>query len=148
MLGGAALGICATLCNFTAEMIGGGWGSQVVGLLGLVLTTFGYYVGPGTVGVVLIGELNPQYSRPLVSSLALSVNWIPSACVLLGYPPLHLAIGPYAILPLTVAGVLSLVFLAIYMPETKGKTVSEVINRWTPDPKVLDNVVNDPTKRF
>jgi SP family facilitated glucose transporter-like MFS transporter 1 len=85
-----------------------------------------YAIGPGPMPWVMVPELFTQGPRAPAVSLAVAVNRISNAII--GYTFLFVLdnLSPYAmILFAGVSGALWL-FLYLFLPETKGKTVGEI----------------------
>lgn len=87
----------------------------------------GFSVGYANIPFLLMGELLPVRQRSVLSSLAGSFNLGTMFVVIKTYPQFKRALGAdgtfwmYAVLC-----VLSCVFVAVLLPETKGKTLDEI----------------------
>ncbi|KAK3919420.1 Facilitated trehalose transporter Tret1 [Frankliniella fusca] len=93
----------------------------------LVLFMVGFSVGYANIPFLLMGELLPVRQRSVLSSLAGSFNLGTMFLVIKTYPQLRRALGTdgafwlYAALCLA-----SCLFVALLLPETKGKTLDEI----------------------
>jgi len=103
----------------------GGWSTAVI--FALMLYVSGYQLGFGPITWVLISELFPLHSRARALGVAVICNFALNLLVTLTNGPLVDALGQAALFGIF-AGmcVLSLVFVGVYVPETKGKTLEEI----------------------
>ena len=93
-----------------------------------VLFVMAFAVGLGACPWPIINELFPSQTRALASSTALTVQWITNIVVTLVFPVLIDAVDMgYVFCGFGVLSVLALVFVAVLLPETKNKTVDEII---------------------
>ena len=118
------LGVLAFLFG-TAPLVGGQphLGS-ITGPIALVaanlyVVAFGFSWGP--VVWVLLGEMFPNRIRAIAVSVAAAAQWLANFAVSTSFPPLqHLGLG-FAYGLYTTAALLSIVFVWIFVRETKGK---------------------------
>jgi MFS family permease len=95
----------------------------------LIGYVFFYAIGLGPVVWVLLSEIFPLAIRAKALSLAIFVNWVCNYFIVLMFPYINELLG--TIWTFTIFTVLSLgilPFFIFYIPETKGKTLSEIEN--------------------
>lgn len=103
-----------------------------------------YGIGVGPVPWILMAEILPADARGLVCSIATCSNWAGAFLVTWSFAPLQAAIGinglfwTYCCILLA-----SAVYIAIFVIETKGKSVEEVVAILTP-PVLTPVVQEDP----
>lgn len=103
----------------------GGLGLLPVG--SLLLFMVGFSVGYANIPFLLMGELLPVRQRSVLSSLAGSFNLGTMFLVIKTYPQLRHAMGTDGTFWLYSALCLaSCIFVALLLPETKGKTLDEI----------------------
>ncbi|KAJ1526330.1 hypothetical protein ONE63_009479 [Megalurothrips usitatus] len=104
--------------------------AQGLGLLpvgSLVLFMVGFSIGYANIPFLLMGELLPVRQRSVLSSLAGSFNLGTMFLVIKTYPSLRHAMGTDGTFWLYSAlCIASCVFVAVLLPETKGKTLDEI----------------------
>jgi hypothetical protein len=130
MLGGLTLGVFATGAMFVSGLFSNGSTSAIIGIVGLFCSLIGYYCGPSFVAKMLPGEICPQVSRSLTSALCFGASWIPAMVEIFAFPPLQQSIGTFSVLPLFILGIVTLVILFVYLPETKGRDVDDIVSQW------------------
>lgn len=93
----------------------------------LLLFMVGFSVGYANIPFLLMGELLPVRQRSVLSSVAGSFNLGTMFTVIKTYPQLRHAMGTHGTFWLYSALCLaSCVFVALLLPETKGKTLDEI----------------------
>ena len=93
-----------------------------------ILFVMAFAIGLGACPWPIINELFPSQTRALASSAALTVQWITNIVVTLVFPVLIDAVDMgYVFCGFGVLSVAALVFVAILLPETKNKSVDEII---------------------
>jgi sugar porter (SP) family MFS transporter len=95
------LGVCGAIC--------------VIGFIG------GYSVGNMSIPFIMLAELFPSDIRANAASIATAVNWLSTFFVGMSFPLLRSYIQAYSFVPFVVIILASIVFTAIFIPETKGK---------------------------
>ena len=87
----------------------------------------------GTIGPLvwlLLAEIFPLKIRSFAMGTCVFVLWMANALVAFGFPPLVAAFGiAPTFFMFAVLGVVALVFIATMVPETRGKTLEELIER-------------------
>ncbi|EFA04079.1 facilitated glucose transporter protein 1 [Tribolium castaneum] len=89
-----------------------------------------FAAGAGSIPWFLVTEIFNQEARPTAVSLAVPVNWIANFIVTLTFPPIAGLIGPFVFLIFVVLNVLFFIFILKMVPETKNKTVEEIVSQW------------------
>ncbi|CAH8527799.1 unnamed protein product [Schistosoma rodhaini] len=98
-------------------------------IISIVLTytfLFGFSVSLGSIPWFLVSELFTQENRDAAVSIAAATNWLCNAIVALIFPQLVIYIGIYAFIPFICALLVVLIFVGLYLPETKGKTPASI----------------------
>lgn len=109
----------------SAEGMSPFWSSMT--LVALIAYVTGYQVGFGPITWVLIGELFPLHSRARAIGFSVFANFSLNLLVTLTNAPLIDAVGQAALFGVY-AGmcVVSLAFVFVVVPETKGKSLEEI----------------------
>lgn len=100
--------------------------SKVALLVLCVLWVVGFGVGPGSTPWIVTSEMFDQGSRASASSVATFTNWLSTLICALSYPFLGLALKELSLVPFIVVSIFLLVFLFLYLPETKSRSPVEV----------------------
>lgn len=101
------------------------WG-QIAALI-LFGATYGVALGP--IAYFITSELVPQRSRSIVQSMVLGFNTAMNFILSFITLPLYTAFGALSFLPLLVIpSILCLIFLCVYLPETQGREVHDVVD--------------------
>lgn len=98
-----------------------------VPLAALIAYTFGFAIGLGPITWLLASELFPVEVRHFMNPLGIAYSWFCVFLVTKSFPLLNHEIHIYGIFWLY-AGVafVGLLFVALFVPETKGKSISEI----------------------
>jgi len=85
-----------------------------------------FALGPGSIPWMIAGEIFTQGPRPAATSVVVFVNWASNLTVSLLFPLVILPeLKEFTFLPFAILIFLFSVFIFRYLPETKGRTVSE-----------------------
>lgn len=98
-------------------------------LAALLVFLIGFAVGWGPIPWVMMGELAPLKMRGIVSGIAVAVNWFIATIVSLFFSKYQSdsVVHPYGAWWTFAAMIfLSIFFVLIFLPETKGKTLEEI----------------------
>ncbi|CAI4223685.1 unnamed protein product [Auanema sp. JU1783] len=96
-------------------------------MLALFGWSYGWAVGP--VARFIAAELVPTKYRSLMTAIVFSENTIVNVITAFSCRPLFHVLGPYAFCILyVVPSIFCLFYLFHYLPETKGKEISEIVN--------------------
>ncbi|KAG5340309.1 hypothetical protein C0989_002203 [Termitomyces sp. Mn162] len=107
--------------NWTAHTAGG-WTAVV--FIWIYIANFAYGAGP--VSWTLISEIFPLSTRTKGTAIGATSNWANTIVVAYSVPPMikHIGFGTYILF--AVINVLSIIFMYLFVPETKGKTLEEM----------------------
>ncbi|XP_006640470.2 solute carrier family 2, facilitated glucose transporter member 11-like [Lepisosteus oculatus] len=86
-----------------------------------------YGLGPSGVSMVLPADLFLQAWRPSAYAVSGTVNWLGLFFLGMFFPYIVEGLGPYCFLIFVVYCILSAIFLLWFIPETKGKTMVEIM---------------------
>ena len=93
----------------------------------LIIYTFGFSVGWGPLPWVLMSELLPLSVRGIASGTCIIISYISSTVVVGVYPEYVEFVSPWmAVWTFAVISLSGSVFVLIFIPETKGKSLEEV----------------------
>ena len=102
-------------------------GLELIPLVGLNIFMVGYSVGFASIPFVIMGELFPNQYRNILSSISSSFNLTCTFLVIKLFGDLQGLIGMHGIFWLYGgAALIGSVFVALALPETKGKTLEEI----------------------
>ncbi|CAL8335564.1 unnamed protein product [Merluccius merluccius] len=87
-------------------------------------------MGPAGVTGVLPTEIFSQTARPAAYMIAGSMMWINLFIVGMLFPFLVSSLGQYCFVPFAGVCLLSAVFVGFFLPETKGKTLSDITSEF------------------
>ncbi|RLN87209.1 hypothetical protein BBJ28_00006564 [Nothophytophthora sp. Chile5] len=93
---------------------------------GVMCFVWFFEIGLGPIPWLIVAEMFPAKPRPTAMSIATMVNWSCSFLVGLLFPTMQSLLGKYTFVPFGLALCLALSFILKYVPETKGKTISEI----------------------
>ncbi len=103
-------------------------------LLGLLVTFVAFFsISQGAVIWVYIGEIFPTPVRSKGQGIGSASHWITNTIIAFAFPVLALKFGqgtPFAFF--AAATLLQLVVVALFYPETKGRTLEELQRRLLP----------------
>eukprot|EP00092_Neocalanus_flemingeri_P023961 GFUD01025992.1.p1 GENE.GFUD01025992.1~~GFUD01025992.1.p1 ORF type:complete len:483 (+),score=148.99 GFUD01025992.1:147-1595(+) len=106
-----------------SEESGGSGGFLIAVTLGFVVF---FAVGPGSIPWMIAGEMFTQGPRPAASSVVVFVNWAANLAVGLLFPLVLIPeLDRFTFLPFAILLAVFSVFVFVFLPETKGKTVGE-----------------------
>lgn len=84
-------------------------------------------IGLGPIPWLIGGEMLPEGPRSTVMGIAAAANWIFTTVVGLAFGPVQKALGKYSFLPFCVFLLLTIAFTWVAVPETKGRSPSQVL---------------------
>lgn len=119
------LGIYFTLHNAHGASFAANYGwMALIALIGFL--SF-FSIGAGPIPWMMIPEMTPYKARPFVTSLATCVSWSIVFVVTKYFTGLTIAIGvDGAFYFLAGCSLLMVLFVAIFLPETKGRSFEEL----------------------
>ena len=98
-----------------------------VTLLSLCCFIAGFSLGMGPITWLIVSEILPMKIRGVASGVAAQVNWLCAFIVVKFYVKMEDSMHPYGCYWFFAACCLvSVIYVYIFMPETKGKTLEEV----------------------
>merc|ERR1712213_68648 len=131
MLSGLSLMICMTILLLASLLT---FVSQdqmsYVAVVAVITFVVGFATGPGSIPWFFVTELFAQSGRPTATSIAVVVNWTANFLVGLGFQPMQLLMGPWVFMVFIVIQLFFIVYVAVVVPETKGKTIDEITARF------------------
>ena len=102
-------------------------GYEFLTLVFLCIFLIGFSFGVGSVTFVLVGELFSLNAKKVISPLAQGVSFLMSFFVATFFPSVADAIGiQYTFFIFATFCLMSTVYLIIFLPETKGKSLYEI----------------------
>ncbi|TDH67348.1 hypothetical protein CCR75_007332 [Bremia lactucae] len=101
-----------------------GWLSVV--FLGTFVVGFGMSIGP--LLWPIIAELFPDSARGAAVGICVTVRWISTLVVGIGFPYVEEAVTNYSFVPFFVTSILSIIFIYFMVPETSNMTIDEIQN--------------------
>jgi hypothetical protein len=93
----------------------------------------GFGIGMGCVPWLLAAELLPPEKMGQGASFACTLNWMTNFAVGLTFLTMTEFLGGWVFVPNAVVLVLMMLFVTLFMPETRGKTVDQVISEMLGD---------------
>ncbi len=98
-----------------------------LGIVGMVLFIASFSLAWGPIPWSMMSELLPNRVRSLAGSIATLVNWTFASIVTVAFQDYKTAITPeFAWLSFAVVMVGSIVFVLLFVPETKGRSLEEI----------------------
>jgi len=97
-----------------------------VAIVAVITFVVGFATGPGSIPWFFVTELFAQSGRPTATSIAVVVNWTANFLVGLGFLPMRLLMGPWVFMVFIVIQAFFIVYVAIVVPETKGRQIDEI----------------------
>ncbi|XP_051893149.1 solute carrier family 2, facilitated glucose transporter member 6 [Pristis pectinata] len=99
----------------------------LIPLISLMVYIFGYALGWGPITWLLMSEILPIKVRGLMSGLCVIVSWITAFILTQWFLPVKRSFGlAVPFLFFCVISVLGIIFTAVCIPETKGKTLEQI----------------------
>merc|ERR1719193_1680362 len=124
MLSGLSLMLCMTILLLasllTFETVPA---MSYVAIVAVITFVVGFATGPGSIPWFFVTELFAQSGRPTATSIAVVVNWTANFLVGLGFLPMRLLMGPLVFI---VIKLFFIIYVAIVVPETKGRQIDEI----------------------
>ncbi|KAM9344069.1 solute carrier family 2, facilitated glucose transporter member 5-like [Pholidichthys leucotaenia] len=92
----------------------------------IIIYVVGHAIGPSSIPYVVTTEMFMQSARPAAFMVAGSVHWLSNFTVGLVFPFMERGLGSYSFIIFAVICLLTLIYILLVVPETKGKTFLEV----------------------
>jgi len=105
-------------------------GNKIYGILALVcviLFVISYAIALGPIPFIFVAETSSQSTRSSAMSISSFFNWFSSLFLILLFPILIELINGYVFLICITVLVISVCFIAKFVPETKGKSIEEIV---------------------
>jgi sugar porter (SP) family MFS transporter len=97
-------------------------------MVGFAFFITSFAIGVGGTGWLIQGEVFPTAVRGRAAAIGASVDWLANFVIILAFPALVTGIGlAWVMVSLAVFAVLAIVFTARYLPETKGRSLEDVV---------------------
>ncbi|WAR13754.1 GTR1-like protein [Mya arenaria] len=109
------------MCGMDSKKILG-----IVCIVVMMTYIIGFAVGLGPIPFIVCGEIFRQEPRAAAMSLSLAFNWICNFILMLSFRFIQKAIESYTYLIFIVILVAAIIFIVIFVPETKNKTFDEI----------------------
>jgi sugar porter (SP) family MFS transporter len=123
--GGMAVSILIAAAGLA--FLTGGW-KIVVGMIGLDLFIASFAIGVGGTGWLLQGEVFPTAVRGRAAAIGAMADWLANFALIEVFPIWQAGIGlAWVMVCFAGLAVLAIIFIAIFLPETKGLAVEDVI---------------------
>jgi MFS family permease len=100
---------------------------KYLSILAIMIFIMCFALGLGPIPFLYTAECFPQSARSSAMSLAVLVNWLSGLLLTIAFPFLHNFIQQYVFLVFTFIMAFVLVVVLKKMPESKGKSVEEIL---------------------
>ncbi|ORZ12207.1 major facilitator superfamily domain-containing protein [Absidia repens] len=115
------------MCVFSVLMtIGLKYSISPLQVVCIMLFVASYAIGLGVIPFVITAEVYPTYAVGTASSIALVINWLCNFIIGLIFPTLQTACGPYVFLIFAGITFVVAIFVALFVPETKQKSIDQL----------------------
>ena len=121
----AYCGLAVTQSCAGAWNCGGRW-TEYVAIASVFLFIIGFAGGAGSIPWLMVSELFVVEARGKASSICVGVNWICSLISLLTYETIQSSIHPYTFFLYMTIVLVSFLFVLLFMPETRLKSVEQI----------------------
>lgn len=107
----------------------------------LVVFIISFSLGWGPIPWLMVGEITPMKFRSMVSAVSTAVNWGSAFVITHNFAALQEATSKeFAFFTFTFFSVVSIPFVVMFLPETKGKSFDEILRHFAKDvPKSEEN---------
>lgn len=95
-------------------------------IVSIYLHGLSFSTGAGPIPWFLVSEMFPQNAKPLAQTFVVLACWGCNFSIALSFPPLAKVIGDYVFFFHAVCNASTVIFIVLYVPETKNKTLDEV----------------------
>jgi len=128
------VGMSITLASIGFLGIFGSSSSTAIGVVNVIITALfvvSFAIGMGCCPWAVINEIFNNKARGVAVSLSMATNWSINLLVTLLFPVLIEAINMgYVFIGFAVLGVLAVIFVAGLLPETKGRSMEEIVKEF------------------
>lgn len=102
--------------------------TSFLALIALAVFLFGFGLGMGPIPWLILAELFPVDALGKAAAIATAINWSSSFIITLVFKPLQDFLGEWKLfLIFALICVSAVIFVAMLVPETKGKSVEQVL---------------------
>lgn len=144
----SAISMCATLFTFGTffyvkhngvDVSAYGW----IPLMSLIVYVIGFSLGFGPIPWLMMGEILPVKIRGSAASVATAFNWMCTFIVTKTYEDVVRVIGAYGAFWLFGSVImLGFIFVVVYVPETRGRSLEEIEKRFSGPVRRMSAVAN------
>lgn len=106
-----------------------GW-SNIATVIAAIAYIIFFSIGPGAIPWLITSELFKSDARGKAASIAVFVNWLANFSVIVSFIFIERLIGSYSFILFGTLSVLFSVFIFFFVPETKGKSIEEIVDRF------------------
>jgi MFS family permease len=100
----------------------------IVVMVGFAFFITSFAIGVGGTGWLIQGEVFPTAVRGRAAAIGASVDWLANFVIILVFPALTTAVGlAWVMVLFAVLAVAAIVFIARFLPETKGLPLEDVV---------------------
>ena len=111
-------------------------------IVSLVLYRFSFAIGLGPIPWILVAEFLPLSVRGFASGFIMTVTWSTSSAVVGGFLEYAELVQPwFALWTLALLNLAAALFVLIFLPETKGKSLEELETKFAKKPNIVETVL-------
>ncbi|XP_029039389.1 facilitated trehalose transporter Tret1-2 homolog [Osmia bicornis bicornis] len=115
----------------------GGFVPVICVLMYIFSSTLGFLVIP----FAMVGEVYPTKVKEVLTGLTSCIAYIFSSITVKTYPDMEVALGRYGVFMFfTVLSFFGTLFVFFFLPETKGKTLTEIVEMFSKNGKAADRL--------
>ena len=100
--------------------------SKISSVFWVILFVSFFEIGLGPVPWLIVAEMFEAKYVATAMSVSCQVNWICNFIVSLAFPYLQESLGAYSFIPFAIILLMTIIFVVIFLPETKGTTPEEL----------------------
>merc|ERR1712166_475470 len=132
--------MCCAYCVITYAMV---TGQHMLAVYSMVVVIIFFSFGPGCIGWFIVAELTPIHARSFGTSLGWGANWF----VGFVFPHILSALGDWCFSVFVGTTLVLTVFTLVCVPETKGKTITEVSRFFMSDDMLRESLLRRDSLR-
>ena len=111
-------------------------------IVSLVLYRFSFAIGLGPIPWILVAEFLPLSVRGFASGFIMTITWGTSSAVIGGFLDYAELVQPwFALWTLALLNLAAALFVVIFLPETKGKSLEELETKFVKKPNIVETVL-------
>ncbi|KAI9292284.1 general substrate transporter, partial [Neoconidiobolus thromboides FSU 785] len=116
------------MCIFSVLIvIGSVYLVDILVVVSVLLFVASFAIGLGPIPWLIISEIFPTKPLAAASAIAMGVNWFCNFAVGLLFPTILSGLGDYTFVIFAVITFASAIFIFSFIPETKGRTIEEIL---------------------